>query len=295
MTRRHALRLIPLAILPAVLLYGCAGGGKPESGPADEPKPADRPVLLYCTHFTAEGEQQYAPDGPFAEVLGRLGEDFDVRVTDKRPTRGRLAGADVLLIVNPSDDAVDGGPLPHHVERADVHAIVNWVQGGGGLVFLSNQTEGHNVEKRAANELLREFGLGVTEYTIGVKRVAIPSGAPIVGGLRWAYYYGSPLAVDAGHFARPRAIVRNDPEVPAQQGKGVAGPDAPLLAIAEVGRGRVVVAGDTGWIADWALLEREPYGTIRGQDNWEMFRRLARWAAGLRAEAQRPDRAQTAK
>lgn len=292
MTRRHALCLITLAILPAVLLYGCAAEAKPASAPADDLKPADRPVLLYCTHFTAEGEQQYAPDGPFAEVLGRLEEEFDVRVSDERPTRGRLAGADVLLIVNPSDKAVDDGPPPHHVERADVRVVVNWVQSGGGLVFLSNQTEGHNVEKRAANELLREFGLRVTEYTIGVKRVAIPSEAPIVGGLRWAYYYGSPLAVEAGHFARPRTIVRNDPDVPAQQGKGVAGPDAPLLAAAEVGRGRVVVAGDTGWIADWALLEKEPYGTIRGQDNWEIFRRLARWAAGLRPKPKRPRHAE---
>ena len=53
-----------------------------------------------------------------------------------------------------------------------------------------------------------------------------------------------------------------------------------LLAIAEPGRGRVIVVTDAGWLADFAFNETGVGGVaLKGQDNWEIFRRLARWAA----------------
>ena len=50
--------------------------------------------------------------------------------------------------------------------------------------------------------------------------------------------------------------------------------------MAEPGRGRVIAITDAGWIADFALNEEGVGGVaIQGQDNWEIFRRLAHWAA----------------
>jgi hypothetical protein len=53
-----------------------------------------------------------------------------------------------------------------------------------------------------------------------------------------------------------------------------------LLAVAELGRGRVVVVTDAGWITNDVLADKGIGGVvITNHDNWEMFRRLARWAA----------------
>ncbi len=50
--------------------------------------------------------------------------------------------------------------------------------------------------------------------------------------------------------------------------------------------GRVAVVTDSGWITDSAL-NGQGIGNvaIKEQDNWEIFRRLARWAAGLSKES----------
>jgi len=273
--------------LSGVLLAGMTIGCGPEladqkAGQAGGPAPpATKPVLLYSLYFTAKGQEEYTPDGPFSEVLERLKGDFEVRVSGD-PLNGRtLRGVKVVLIANPSDKPIKDGPPPNHVSQKDIHTLANFVQGGGGLVFLSNQTEAHNCEKKDSNLLLEHFGIRVTEYTLGVKKILIPRRAPVIGGLRWAFYYGSILDVDEAHYLRPRVLVWNDPDNPPQPGKGAAGMKGPLLATVQVGHGRVVVTGDTGWVAKWGLLEEEPLGTVKGQDNWEIFRRLARWAAGM--------------
>jgi hypothetical protein len=42
----------------------------------------------------------------------------------------------------------------------------------------------------------------------------------------------------------------------------------------------VIVVTDAGWICDWAFNEKGVGGVaLKGQDNWEIFHRLARWAA----------------
>jgi len=57
-----------------------------------------------------------------------------------------------------------------------------------------------------------------------------------------------------------------------------------LLASAEPGRGHVVVVTDAGWISNDALSEKGIGGvSIKDEDNWEIFRRLAHWCAGSAA------------
>ena len=57
--------------------------------PPRTPATSTRPVLLYSMAFTAEGEKQYEPNGPYREVLarrlhgradGRAPHQFDPRV-----------------------------------------------------------------------------------------------------------------------------------------------------------------------------------------------------------------------
>jgi len=248
---------------------------------AAEPASSTKPVFLYSRYFNAEGETRYLPDGNYQQVLQRLQTQFEVRVNREALTDASLADVKVILIANPSDRAVGGHPAPHHFSPAEIEVLVRYVRNGGGLILLGNQ-ENHNLEVEDTNKLLAGFGLGFTNLYTDVKKLTVPPTTPLIGGLTWAYYTGNLLMLDTNHPARPRAIVVND-----RSQKPLNGPrDQPgvLLAVAELGRGQVVVVTDAGWITNDVLADKGIGGVvITNHDNWEIFRRLARWAAGLEA------------
>src|SRR5256885_15170857 len=99
---------------------------------------AAKPVLLYSRAFNAAGESRYLPDGTYKAVLEKLREEFTVRVESNPPTARSLAGVNVVLIANPSDQAVSNNPAPHHFSKADSSALVNFVEKGGGLIVMGN-------------------------------------------------------------------------------------------------------------------------------------------------------------
>jgi len=240
--------------------------------------PAKRPVLLYSRYYNAPGESRYLPDGTYKEILTRLRQEFDVRVHSQPLTAQTLDGVNVLLIANPSDKAVGTNPPPPHVSAADVVALIHYVEQGGGLIVMGNQ-ENHNLEIANMNQLLLRFGLQFTNLYTDVKKLVLPRETPVIGGLRWGYYTGNLVLITPNHASKPRALVLNDL---AQ--KPLNGPrDTPgaLLAVAEPGRGRVAVVTDAGWLSNDALSEKGIGGVaVAGQDNWEIFRRLAHWTAG---------------
>lgn len=242
---------------------------------ADAPK---KPVLLYSRYFNAIGETRYQPDGNYKEVLSRLRGEFEVRVHAEPLNAKTLAGVNAVLIANPSEKAAGTNPPPHHVAAPDIAALTQFVQAGGGLIVLGNQ-EAHNLETKNLNRLLAEFGLQLVDRHTDIKFLPLPKSTPVIGGLNWLYYSGDQVVLTAGHAASPRALVNNDPAI-----KPINGPrNEPgcLLATAELGKGRVVLITDAGWITDDSLAGK-PIGevTIKGADNWEIMRRLSRWAAG---------------
>jgi hypothetical protein len=106
----------------------------------------------------------------------------------------------------------------------------------------------------------------------------VPRDTPVIGGLRWGYYTGNQLLLDRAHKAKPSALVTNDLEQKPKAGKR----DAPgvLMATATFGKGRVLAVTDAGWICDWAFTDKGVGGiALEGQNNWEIFRRLALWIA----------------
>jgi len=239
-----------------------------------------KPVFLYSRCFNAQGEQRYLPDGTFKDLLQRLSRDFEVRVNDKPLTAEMLAGVKVVLVANPSDKAVKDNPAPHHVDAKDIAALTKFVRDGGGFIVMGNQ-ENHNLEIADMNNLLREFGLQFTNVYTDAKLLPLPKTTPIIGGLRWGYYTGNQVSIDAKHAAKPRALVMNDLSIkPAGEGRDAAGA---LMAIAEPGKGRALVVTDTGWITDSAFDGRG-IGAVafKEQDNWEIFHRLALWAAHVK-------------
>jgi hypothetical protein len=185
----------------------------------------------------------------------------------------------VVLIANPSDKAVAGNPPPPHVSTADIEALSGFVDRGGGLIVMGNQ-ENHNLEVEDLNKLLARFGLQFTNLYTDLKKLELPKDTPIIGGLRWGYYTGNLVLVTPGHRAKSRPLVVND--LSQKPLNGTRDQEGALLAVAEPGRGRVVVITDAGWITDDALSEKGIGGVaVKGQDNWEIFRRLSRWAASI--------------
>ena len=244
---------------------------------ADSEHPA-KPVLLYSRYYNAEGEARYLPDGTFKDVLSRLRQHFTVRVHRQPLTPETLADVKLLLIANPSDQAVSNNPAPPHVSPSDIKTLTRFIGRGGGLILMGNQ-ENHNLEIENVNKLLANFGLRFTNLYTDAKQLVLPKQTPLIGGLRWAYYTGNQVVVEPGHPAKPRALIVND--LAQKPLKGPRDQAGVLLSTAEPGRGRVVVITDAGWITDDALSGKGIGGVaITEQDNWEILLRLAKWASG---------------
>ncbi|MDX1953041.1 MAG: hypothetical protein SFY81_12740 [Verrucomicrobiota bacterium] len=242
---------------------------------------ADKPVYYYNRHFNALGEPWYHPDGNYSQVLSNLNHHFSVRADLDPLSSGSLDSTRVLMLVNLSAAAAGTNPPPNHLSDSDIELITRFVEKGGALIFLSNQPQGHNLEMEKSNQLLEKFGIQMTNNVTDAKKLLIPKGVPIVGGLRWAYYTGNSLLLDPSHPAAPRPLVKNDlnqkPIAGTRDAEGV------LAAIAEPGKGRVVIITDAGSIADFAFLEQGVGGVaIKGQDNMEFFNRLVQWAARIK-------------
>jgi hypothetical protein len=261
-------------LLTLSLMLGCVITPNWSGWSADSPA---KPVLLYSRFYNAEGENRYLPDDTYKQVIQRLRQDFDVRVHNHALTPETLRDVKLLFIVNPSDKAVGNHPPPPHVSPADVKVLTEFVRRGGGLIVSGNQ-ENHNLEVGDMNKLLGQFGIQATNLYTDAKKLVLPKETPIIGGLRWAYYTGNLLLLDSSNPAKPRALVMND--LNQKPPKGTRDQAGCLLATAESDNGRVVVVTDSGWLADWAFNEQGIGGVaIKGQDNWEIFRRLTRWAA----------------
>jgi hypothetical protein len=258
--------------LASLLLIAIAAQLAAAEGPG-----SSKPVLLYSRYFNAVGESRYLPEGTYKDVLTRLRGEFEVRVHSQPLTPQTLAGVNVVLIANPSDQAVGTNPPPPHVSAADIGVLTRFVESGGGLIVMGNQ-ERHNFEIDDINKLMARFGLQFTNLYTDVKQLPIPKQTPIIGGLRWAYYTGNLLLIAQGHPAKPRPLVNND--VTLKPLNGPRNEAGTLLAVAEPGRGHVLAVTDAGWLSNDALSEKGIGGVaVKGQDNWEIFRRLAHWAA----------------
>ncbi len=244
---------------------------------AADPAPAKKPVLLYSRYFNAEGEKRYLPDGTYQAILEQARNHFEVRISNDPLNRQTLAGVNVVLIANPSDKASGGNPPPHHFSAGDIRELTRFVENGGGFIIMGNQ-ENHNLEIEDTNKLLAHFGMQFTNLYTDAKLLAVSKDAPVIGGLRWAYYTGNQVLLDSNHPARPRSLVTND--LAQKPPKGPRDQAGILMGASEPGKGRVIVITDSGWLTDDALSEKGIGDIVlKGHDNWEIFRRLVLWAA----------------
>lgn len=244
---------------------------------------AAKPVLLYTRYFNAAGETRYLPEGTYKDILGLLRKDFDVRANSEPVTSKALQGVSVVLIANPSDEGVGTNPPPHHISATDSAVLARYVNRGGGLMVMGNQ-ENHNLEIKNVNGLLGQFGIQFTNLYTDAKLLPVPKSAPIIGGMRWAYYTGNLCLLNTNHAAKPRGVVSNDLTIKPLGGQ--RDQDGVLMALAEPGQGRVLVVTDSGWMGNSALSGEGIGGiAMKEHDNGEICARLLKWLAHKGAPA----------
>jgi len=185
--------------------------------------------------------------------------DFEVAANAASPIDAELlAGTDVLVIAHPSDprwEATTGAGEPR-LTGAEIEAIADWVEAGGGLIVLGETEQekyGNNV-----NELLVRFGVEIENATVqdyerhrgdapswilaDLDDSAIDAGAdPLAGVAEACFYRAGTLAASNG----AAVIARTSPTA--------APPSAPLAAVVRHGEGRVVVLADSDLFGDDCL------------------------------------------
>jgi hypothetical protein len=194
-----------------------------------------------------------------AEALER--RDFEVRANASAAIDGGLlASTDVLVIAHPSDpqwEATTGEGDPR-LTGAEIEAIGDWVEAGGGLIVLGETEQekyGNNL-----NELLGRFGIEIENATVQDyehHRGEAPSWiladlveSPDAAG-------ADPLAgiTDACFYRAGTLALSNGAQVIARTSASAAPPTAPLAAVTRHGAGRVVVLADSDLFGDDCIGE----------------------------------------
>lgn len=147
------------------------------------------------------------------------------------PTAASLKGADVYIIVDP--DTPKETPKPNYVSEADINAIANWVQAGGTLVLMANDTS--NCEHKHFNQLAARFGMQF-----------LPKNRNMVQG---DHFEQGKISIPAGNqlFPKTRTVYIKelsplDVKAPAKAAVTDAG-DV-IMGVAKVGKGTVFAVGD---------------------------------------------------
>jgi unsaturated rhamnogalacturonyl hydrolase len=209
-------------------------------------------------HYTWEDTAQ-SGYSKFGAVFRRHG--FRLKSLDMAPTKENLAGTSVYLIVDPDTKAET--PKPNFIQPQDIKTIGDWVNSGGVLVVMANDSA--NVEFEHLNHLTETFGIHlngdskskVFNNQYDMAAFLIPKNDPVFITAHKVYLkevsslklYGS---------AKPILIHQKKKYI--------------VAAIAKYGKGTVLVIGDP-WFYNEYLNGRLP----SGWDNDKAANDLVKW------------------
>ncbi len=200
--------------------------------------------------------------------------DLEVGVhTDGPLDEAALARVDVLVVAHPSEprwERVVPGGTPR-LSEGELDAIEAFVAGGGGLIVLG-ETEQHKYGNNL-NELVGRFGMRIANDTVSDYEHCHTAPHWVLAELSGDARDGVDLLarVHAACFYRASTLeVGEGARVLARTRETASTPGAPLLAVAEHGLGRVVVAADSDLFGDDCLGEL---------DHEELWLNLVHWAA----------------
>jgi unsaturated rhamnogalacturonyl hydrolase len=195
-------------------------------------------------------------------LWGRVFRSFGVNTKSlaEAPTAANLKGTDIYIIVDP--DTPQESEHPNYIEAPHIKAIVDWVKGGGVLVFMGNDIG--NMEFDHFNQLAKQFGIQFNkdsrnkvpgnDFEKGL--LLVPDRNPIFKSAKRLYL----KEISTFALTGPAKSVFDD--------KGDV-----IMAVAKVGRGTVFAVGDP-WFYNEYLDGRKLPSTF---DNYQAARDLTRW------------------
>jgi hypothetical protein len=193
-------------------------------------------------------------DSSLAEAARTLAtRDFEVLYNATGPLTAQLGDTDVLVIPHPSDGKWEattnsGSPV---LSPDEMSAIERFVSGGGGLIVLAETEQdkyGNNL-----NELLARFGIRVENATVQDYEHHREAPSWVLADLTRSERNGADLLarIHGACFYRAGVLSTSDgANVIARTHASASEPSAPLLAVAEYGKGRVIVVADSDLFGD---------------------------------------------
>ncbi len=168
--------------------------------------------------------------------LGSIIRDFGAKTKtlSTEPTTENLKNANVFIIVDP--DTKKETTNPNFIETKHIKTLQNWVNSGGTLVLLANDTA--NCETKKFNELTKVFGIEFTGKSRNmVKNDNFEQGKFELAGNHPIFKDTKKIfvkeLVTLSVKAPAKAILEENGDV--------------IIAVANIGKGRVFVLGDP-WI-----------------------------------------------
>lgn len=196
--------------------------------------------------------------------------------TDGELTPAALAGVDVLVIAHPAAASSErvAGDLPPALSPAEITAVIDHVDAGGGLVVLAECD--HDAHGNNLGDVLAPFGLGIVSTLVheradGGRRhlgnatwvlgeTGTGPGQGVMAGIGEVCFYRSGN-IDVSGAKGARVLARTSATAhPAGQ---------PLAVTVEHGQGRVVVLADSDLVGDDSIGEL---------DHEELWVNLVTWA-----------------
>ncbi|GAB2560527.1 hypothetical protein GCM10027085_59380 [Spirosoma aerophilum] len=182
------------------------------------------------------------------------------------PTAASLKGVDVYIIVDP--DTQKETAKPNYVSETDISAIANWVQAGGTLVLMANDTS--NCEHVQFNKLAAHFGMQF-----------LPKNRNMVQGTQWDQGTISIHATDRTIFPNTRTVYIKElaPLAVTPPAKAAVTDSGDIImGVARVGKGRVFAVGDPWLYNEYVDGRRIPAKF----QNFQAAKDLATWLVNNR-------------
>lgn len=208
-------------------------------------------------HYTWD-DQQHSGFFWWGSIFRKLGAK--TTTITGAPTATSLKGVDVYIIVDP--DTPKETPKPNYVTENDINAIASWVEAGGTLVLMANDTS--NCEHHHFNRLAARFGMQFLPKNRNMVQadkfeqgaISISAGNAIFPKTRTVYIKElSPLSVKSP----AKAVVTDAGDV--------------IMGVAKVGKGTVFAVGDP-----WLYNEYIDGRKIPAQyENFKAAKELASW------------------
>lgn len=167
----------------------------------------------------------------------------DLANIDTAPSAAKLSDAEVYIIVDP--DHIKDNPKPNYISSADVDIIKNWVNEGGRLLLMTNDTT--NADIIHSNKLAQAFGISFTNKNVNfVKNDNFLEGVVFTSDEGGVFTSGQKVYVKELVTLKTKKNVHKA----AVKGKDI------VAAAVTIGKGKVFVIGDP-WLYNEYLNGRK--------------------------------------